>query len=146
SIDALRVQEHVHGHLAWLAVIALAHPAILLRRAGRRAHLAVGLAGSIVTVAAAIGVGMYDDYRGKLRQPIFASSARLGYLFERKEHLAFGVVAFAWIGAITYAAAVVAEAELCESLRRVAQRAFILSAALALVAAALGTAVATFKT
>jgi hypothetical protein len=146
SSDALRMQEHVHGHLAWLAVVALVHPAVLLRRVGRRAHLAVGLAVVLVTVAAAMGVAMYDDYREKLRQPIFASSVGMGYLFERKEHLAFGVVAFAWIGAITYAAGVVAGAELRESLRKVAHRAFIVSAALALVTALLGTAVATYKT
>ena len=36
--DAARVGEHIHGHLGWLAAVALAHPAILLRQLGRRAH------------------------------------------------------------------------------------------------------------
>jgi hypothetical protein len=111
----------------------------LLRRAGRYAHLSVGLAVALVTVAAAMGVAMYDDYREKLRQPIFASSVRMGYLFER-------VAAFAWIGAITYVAGVVADAQLRELLWMVFRRAFIVSAALALATAVLGTAVATYRT
>ena len=100
----------------------------------------------LVTVAAALGLSFYDAYREKLRQPIFASAPAIGYLFERKEHLAFGVVAFAWIGAIAYTAAIPADAALRELLRRVAHRAFVISAALAVVAAVLGTAVAAYKT
>jgi hypothetical protein len=146
ALDPVRIQEHVHGHLAWLAAIALAHPAILLRRTARRAHVAVALAVGVVTLAAGMGLGIYDAYRERLRQPIFVSSPRIGYFFERKEHLAFGVVAFAWIGAIAYWAAIIAEAELRDSLRRVAYRAFVISAALAVVTAVLGTVVATYKT
>jgi hypothetical protein len=136
----------VHGHLGWLAVLALVHPAILLRRTGRRAHWAVGLAVGVLTLAAAVGISSYQAYREKLRQPLFASYAALGYLFERKEHLAFAVLAFTWVGAITYAAAIVAESELRESLWRASQRAFLIAAALAAVTAALGTAVAVYKT
>jgi hypothetical protein len=117
-----------------------------LRRIGRRAHLAVGLGVAVVTLAAAMGISIYDAYRERLRQPIFASSFGVGYLFERKEHLAFGVVVFAWIGAIAYAAATVAQAELRESLRRVAHRAFVISAGLAVITAVLGTAVAAYRT
>jgi hypothetical protein len=145
-LEFLRVREHVHGHLGWLAALALIHPAILLRRAGRRAHWAVGFAVGLVTVAAAMGLSFYDAYRERLRQPIFASAPAIGYLFERKEHLAFGVVAFTWIGAITYAAAISADATLRDPLRRVAHRAFVISATLAVIAATLGTAVAAYKT
>ena len=144
--DPLRIQEHLHGHLAWLAAVALVHPAILLRRSTRRAHLAVGISVALVTTAAAMGLSMYDGYREKLRRPLFESSIAMGYLFERKEHLAFGVLAFAWIGAITYAAAIVADAELRESLRRVAYRGFVISAALAVITALLGTIVASYRT
>jgi hypothetical protein len=144
--DPLRLKEHVHGHLGWLAAIALVHPAILLRRTGRRAHLAVGISLALVTTAAAIGLAMYDGYREKLRRPIFASSVAMGYLFERKEHLAFGVLAFAWIGAIAYAAAILADAELRELLRRVAYRGFVISAVLAVITAVLGTVVASYQT
>jgi hypothetical protein len=144
--DPLRIKEHLHGHLAWLSAVALVHPAILLRRTTRRAHLAVGISVALVTAVAAIGLAMYDGYREKLRRPIFASSMAMGYLFERKEHLAFGAVAFAWIGAIAYAAAIVAEASLRESLRRVAYRGFVISAVFAVITAVLGTIVASYHT
>jgi hypothetical protein len=141
-----RLQEHLHGHLGWLAAIALAHPAILLRHTSRRAHWAVGLAVGLVTLAGALGTAMYPAYRETLRQPIFASSAAVGYLFERKEHLAFGVVMLAWAGGTAYAAATLADGGVRESLRRAAHRAFVVAAALAVVTAALGTFVAAYKT
>jgi hypothetical protein len=142
-LDPLRIQEHVHGHLGWLAAIALAHPAVLLRR-GRRANLAVALAVALTTLAAALGVAMYGAY--KLRQPIFVSSAAVGYLFERKEHLAVGVVGFAWTGAVTYVAAAFAEPTMSALFRKASHRAFVAAAALAVVTAALGTIVAAYRT
>jgi hypothetical protein len=142
----LRVEEHLHGHLGWLAAIALAHPAVLLRNTWRRAHWAVGLAVGTVTLAAGLGVSMYPAYRETLRQPIFASSTAMGYLFERKEHLAFGAVMLAWAGAITYAAATCSDGKVRESLRKAAHRAFVAAAVLAVVTAALGTIVAAYKT
>jgi hypothetical protein len=142
----LRLQEHLHGHLGWIAAIALVHPAILLRHTGRRAHWAVGLAVGLVTLAAVLGATMYPAYRDTLRQPIFASSATIGYLFERKEHLAFGVVMFAWTGGIAYSAAMLAEERVREFLRRAAHRAFVVAAVLAFATAALGTVVAAYKT
>jgi hypothetical protein len=145
SLDPLRVQEHVHGHLGWLAAIALVHPAILLRR-GRRAHLAVAFAVGVATLAAGLGVAMYDAYREKLRQPIFVDSVAVGYLFERKEHLAVGVVGFAWTGAITYVAASFADAALSRAFRKAAHLAFVVAATLAVVTAALGTIVAAYRT
>jgi hypothetical protein len=145
-LDPLRVEEHLHGHLGWLAAIALAHPAILLRRTQRRAHLAVGLAVALVTLAAGIGVNMYPAYRETLRQPIFVGSARLGYLFERKEHLAFGAVMLAWTGGVAYAATWFAVGGVRASLGRVAHWAFVAAAVFAVVTAALGTVVAAYKT
>jgi hypothetical protein len=146
SFDPLRVMEHVHGHLGWLAAIALMHPAILLRHAQRRAHWSVALGVGIVTLAAAFGVAMYPAYRETLRQPIFASSAAVGYLFERKEHLAFGAVMLSWVGGVAYAVAMLAHGAVRLSLRRVAYRAFVAAAALAVVTAALGTVVAAYRT
>ena len=101
-LDPLRVQEHVHGHVGWLAALALVHPAILLRRTKRKAHLSVLLATSVATLAGVIGVVMYGDYRDKLRQHIFQQARVMGYLFERKEHLAFGAIFLAWAGALAY--------------------------------------------
>ena len=53
---------------------------------------AVFLGTTLVTLAAAAGVVLYPQYRATLRQPIFAGAPVLGYLFERKEHIAFAAV------------------------------------------------------
>jgi hypothetical protein len=146
NVDRVRWVEHIHGHLGWLAAMALVHPAILLRRSERRAPLSVALAAAIVTLVGALGITLYVPYRDELRQPIFAHAPTIGYLFERKEHLAFGAILFAWAGALTYAAASPVAGRLRESLRRTAHWAFVASAVLAVVVAALGTIVATYKT
>jgi hypothetical protein len=146
QLDSLRIAEHVHGHLGWLAAIALVHPAILLRRTSRRAHLAVALAAGTVTVVGAVGVSLYGSYRDKLRQPIFAHAPSIGYLFERKEHLDFGAILFSWAGALAYAAATRADGGVRESLRRAAHWAFVAAAVLAIATAALGTVVAAYRT
>ena len=145
-LEPLRVAEHVHGHLGWLAAIALVHPAILLRRAKRRAHLAVGLAVGVVTLVGGLGAAMYPDYRDKLRQSMFQHAPSMGYLFERKEHLAFGAILLAWAGAVAYLAAARLEGDPREHLRKAAHWSFVAAAALALVTAALGTVVAAYKT
>jgi len=146
ALDLVRLQEHVHGHVGWLAAATLVHPAILLRRVNRRAHVSVALAVAVVTLAAAMGVAMYTRYRDSLRQPIFAGSAAVGYLFERKEHLAFGAVALAWAGGASYAASSWAADELRRPLRVAAHRAFVAAALFASASALLGTIVAAYKT
>ncbi len=147
-LDPFRVGEHVHGHLGWLAAIALAHPAILLRNYRRRAHLSVTLAVAVGTLAGAIGASLYPAYREKLRQPIFAQAPSVGFLFERKEHLAFGALLFAWTGAVAYwgANARYVDVGLRTSLRRTAHWAFVASALLAFATATLGTVVAVYRT
>jgi hypothetical protein len=145
SLDTLRLFEHVHGHLGWLSAAVLLHPAIVLRRASRRAHLAVGLATGFVTVAAALGAWLYVGYREHLKQRIFIESPAIGLVFERKEHLAFGAVMLAWIGCIAYLAAPRAADPLRATLRKIASRAFAFAAALAVVVALLGTTVAIYK-
>ncbi len=145
ALDSLSLTEHVHGHLGWLAAATLVHPAIVLRQAARRAHLAVGISTALVTVAAALGVWLYTPYRQRLRQGIFIHAPAFGYLFERKEHLAFGAVLLAWTGAAAYFAAPSVAGELRERLRTIAFLAFLSSAALAVLVAALGTVVAVYK-
>jgi hypothetical protein len=149
-VDPVRLLERVHGHLGWLAVAALAHPAILLRDRRRRAHLSVALSVGFITLAAAIGVGLYPSYSAGLKPQIFVQDPRIGLLFERKEHLAFGAVVLTWTGAIAYIAALrvqrqQASATLHAELRRLAFRAYIGAVALAAIVAALGTWVATYK-
>ncbi len=145
-IDPVRIQEHVHGHLGWLAAISLVHPAIVLRRAKRRAHLAVGLSVGIVTLAGGLGAYMYAPYRDRLRQSMFQHAPAIGYLFERKEHLAFGAFLLAWAGTLAYFAALKLEGTTRDRLRRAAHWSFVAAAAMAVVTAALGTVIAAYKT
>ena len=145
QLDALRLIEHVHGHLGWLAAAILVHPALVLRRRARPAGLAVGLATAFVTVAAAMGAWLYVAYRERLKQGIFQHAPTIGLLFERKEHLAFGAVVLAWAGAAAYFAAPHASAATRERLRTIACRAFTAAAALALLVAVLGTIVAVYR-
>ncbi len=145
--DAARVGEHVHGHLGWLAAVALIHPAILLRRRERRADGSVALAVAIVTLAGALGAGLYPSYRERLKQPLFLQARSLGYLFERKEHLAFGAILFAWVGALTYAAALkYVDVGERDAMRKAAHWAFVAAAILSVATAVLGTVVASYKT
>jgi len=145
-LDPVRIQEHVHGHLGWLAAIALVHPAILLRRTKRNADLSVALAVSVVTLVGGLGVAMYGDYRDKLRQPIFQHAPAIGFLFERKEHLAFGAILLAWAGAVAYVGATKLEGDERERLRKAAHWAFVAAAAMAVATAVMGTVVAAYKT
>ena len=144
AVTVLRLVEHVHGHLGWLAAAVLVHPAVLLRHKTRRAHAAVGSAAALVTLAAALGAWLYVGYREHLKQRLFLESRSLGLLFERKEHLAFGAVLLAWAGAAAYFASARAHGVTREHLRTIAYRAFSLSATLAVVVAVLGTTVAVY--
>jgi hypothetical protein len=143
--DPIRVLEHVHGHLGWLATAALLHPALLLRNPRRKAHLSVGLATAFVTVTGALGAYLYEPYRDNVKQQLFIHTPDVGYLFERKEHLAFGAVLLAWAGAIAYAAATRAEEPVRGSLRTFAFRAFAFACLLAVCTAVLGVAVAVVR-
>jgi hypothetical protein len=145
AYDVVRVLEHVHGHLGWLTSAALLHPAILLRRTNRKAHLSVALATGFVTVTGGLGLWIYEPYRVRIKQSIFLEARWVGFLFERKEHLAFGAIVLAWAGATAYTLALEKPDTLRQPLRTFAHRAFVASCSLALLAAALGTAVASFK-
>ncbi len=172
TLDPLRLLEHVHGHLGWLAAAALVHPAILLRHRRRRAHVSVALAVTLVTAVGGLGVAIYGDYRDRLKQSMFIHAPRVGWLFERKEHLAFGAVVLAWAGAFAYfasragpgiggparpgpssdASGGLGEADgpsgpdVREALATFAFRAFVVACVLALATAALGTVVAVVQT
>jgi len=145
TFDIARVAEHVHGHLGWLAVAVLAHPAIVLRRPKRRADLAVALAAVLPTVAGALGMWVYGPYRDRIKQGIFIDARWVGLLFERKEHLAFGAILLSWAAAAAYGLAIRTEGPARDGLRVFAFRGFVAAAALAAVAAVLGTTVASFR-
>ena len=141
----LRLLEHVHGHLGWLSVVALLHPAILLRQRRRRARLSVSLSTGLVVVTALLGAYVYPSYRDRIKQHLFIEAPKLGWMFERKEHMAVGAVAFALIGCVSHLALPLAGGEPAESLARLAHWAFVLAFTFALAAAVLGVAVASCK-
>jgi hypothetical protein len=139
----VRALAHVHGHLGWLAVAALAHPAWLLRTGERRARGAVGGATALTTLAVGLGLWLYPHYRACIKHDLFVEAAAFGWLFERKEHAAFGALAFAWAGCLAHAATPPAgEPAQKRSLARAAWVAFVCATLCALGAAAAGTAVA----
>lgn len=143
-LDIGRVAAHVHGHLGWLGVALLAHPAIVLYRRRAGGGLAVTLAAGVVTVASAMGFGIYGRYRAEVRQSLFIDAPTLGYLFERKEHLAFGACMLAYAGALLF---IVSRQKGPERrrLRRSAALAFTLSTVLAAAAATMATIVASYR-
>jgi hypothetical protein len=142
----LRVLEHIHGHLGWLSVAALAHPAILLRNTKRRARLSVSLATGFVVATALFGVAIYPLYREKIKQHIFIEAPRVGWMFERKEHLAVGAVALALAGCVSHLALpLVADENIKRTMARLAHRAFLVAFVLALLVAILGVSVATYR-
>jgi hypothetical protein len=144
----LRLLEHIHGHLGWLSVAALLHPAILLRQRKRRARLSVALATGLVVVTALLGAYFYPAYRERIKQHLFIDAPKLGWMFERKEHIAVGAVAFALVGCVAHLAlplvASVGEPSLAR-LARLSHWAFMLAFAFALVSAVLGVSVASYR-
>ncbi len=145
-LDPIRLAERIHGHLGWLAAIALLHPAILLRDHRRRAHLSVGLAVGGITAVFTIGCLIYGAYRDHLRQSLFQHAPAIGYLFERKEHLAFGALLLAWGGGFAYVAALRVDGPPRDALRRASHWAFVIACLLALVTASLGIVISAYKT
>jgi hypothetical protein len=138
-----RVVEHVHGHMGWLASLALVHPAILLRRTKRRALFATAAATVLVTLTAVMGAAMYPEYRTAIKPALFAEAPSLGWAFERKEHLATAAVLLAWAGLFAHLAAHRPNGRNeAERLARLAHGAYVAAAFSALLAASLGIAVA----
>ena len=141
----LRALERIHGHLGWLAIAALLHPAILLRNPRRRAPLSVGLATLLAVATALLGVTIYPSYRELLKQRIFIEHPSLGWTFERKEHLAVGAVSFALVGCVAHLALPLFEEPARAHVARLAHRAFIVACVLAAIVGGIGIAVATYK-
>ncbi|MFO0678131.1 MAG: hypothetical protein U0169_16470 [Polyangiaceae bacterium] len=134
----MRLLVALHGHAGWLVVALLAHPVVLLRTDGRKAPWSVGLATTSVTAVALAGGWLYVRYRALVRTDLFRSAPGVGWLFERKEHLALGAVLFAWTGAAAYLAAR-RRADERAAWRRVARGSFAVATLLAACVAAFGT-------
>lgn len=136
----LRLLERVHGHLGWLAALALVHPAILLRNPKRRARLSVVLATALAVATGGLGAFIYPSYSRQLRRSIYVASRAHGLLFERKEHLAFFAIGLAIAGTALHLGRGESPAK-----SRAAWLAFVASATLAIVVATMGTIIASFK-
>ncbi len=145
KVEVLRILERVHGHLGWLAAVALVHPAIVLRNPRRRARLAVVLATATATLAGGLGALIYDDYSRTLRRAIYLASVKHGLLFERKEHLAFAAIALAWAGCALHLSARGNDPG-ARHRARAAWIAFVASAALTIAVATMGIVVSSFRT
>jgi hypothetical protein len=146
TVLLLRALERIHGHLGWLSVVALLPPTILLRNPKRRARLAVSLTTLVVVATAWLGVTIYPEYRSRIKQHIFIEVPKLGWMFERKEHLAVGAVAMALVGCVAHLSLpVFADDGIRRTVARLAHRAFVASFVLALLVAVLGVAVASYK-
>jgi len=141
---ALRLLEHVHGHFGWLSVVALSHPAVLLRARPRRALLSAALATTLVTLTGAAGALLYPAYRTQVKVAVFSASTAYGNAFERKEHLAVAAVALAWVGLAAHIAEC-RQRSLYLVSGRVSFLAYASAALLSLVSATLGVAVAAFR-
>ncbi len=142
----LRVLERIHGHLGWLAVASLLHPAILLANPKRRARLSVVLSTLMVALTCGLGVWIYPEYRARIKQHIFIELPKLGWMFERKEHLAVGVGVFTLLGCLAHLSAPMFEDEPTRLVvSKTAHRAFVIAFVLALIVAVLGVSVASYK-
>ena len=143
GLAALRSIARLHAWVAWLATAALAIAAVAHAR-GRRGATAVGaIAAVLVLATSALGLAMHDGYRARLRQKLFLASMTLGWLFERKQHLAFGAALLAVSAATTsIAERRAADGSLARELRRAALIGWIASATLAIAASCASAIVA----
>jgi len=145
SPATLQLVARAHAVVAWLATAALvvAAPRLIGRRRDR-VTLAIAAAAALgITIAGGLGVLLEAAYRSQIRQQLFVRSPALGWLFERKEHLAFGAILLAWCALSTTAAArITREPERAKDLQRAARLAGITAAALALAASVMSAIVA----
>jgi len=99
SVEALRALERAHGIAAWIATAALFAAVWVAFRRPLRRRLGVfsaGIAALSITLAGALGLLLEEPYRARIRQRLFVATPGLGWLFERKEHLAFGAILLGW--------------------------------------------------
>ncbi len=146
SLVVLRVLERIHGHLGLLSVAALLHPAVLLRNPRRRARLSASLAAAFPLATALLGASLYPEYRSRIKQHLFIDAPRIGWLFERKEHLAVGAVALAIAGCLAHLSLpALADDGTRRTVAALAHRAFVAAFVLALLVAIFGVTVASHR-
>ena len=144
SPDALHLLARAHGVAAWIATATLtAALPLLIRARGARITAAItALATVAITICGGLGALLEAAYRSRLRQQLFVRSPSLGWLFERKEHLAFGAIVFAWCTLSTMVAARLSrDPRRVNDLHAAARLAAIASAGLALAASVMAAIV-----
>jgi len=146
SPGAIATVARLHAVLAWAATAALlAAPWIARSGAARRLRRGVR-AGAIALLLAtsALGLALHDTYRAKIRQHLFISAPDIGWLFERKLHLAFAsaLLGVGALAALFWLERTPADAPERRELGRGAALAWGASAALALAASIAGAIVA----
>lgn len=145
SHATLHLVAQAHAVAAWLATAALAAALLLVLRA-RRARLTAAVSAAaalLITIAAGLGVLLDAPYRARLRQRLFVSAPDLGWLFERKEHVAFAAVVLAWCALAALASGRLArDPERKGDLDRAARLAAVAAVALALAASVMAAIVA----
>lgn len=134
---AARALAHLHGSAGWLAALALAHPAFMLRRPRRRTLGVAVVATVLVTSAGVLGALVYPRYRTDLKPALWAATPWVGALFERKEHLGVLAVVLAWAGLALCALAARHDPDR-DDVARAARVAYAGAAAAALTSAAAG--------
>ena len=145
SPDALHLIARAHGVVAWIATAALAVALPQIFRAARgRVTIAISAAAAAaITLCGVLGVLLEAAYRSRIRQQIFVRSPSLGWLFERKQHLAFGAIVLAWCTLSTMVAAQLSrDPERARDLHAAARLAGIVAAGLALAASVMAAIVA----
>ena len=99
GFDVVRIAEHIHGHLGWLAAAALTHPAILLRKTKRKAHLSVALSTGFATSQGVLGAWLYGPYRDQLKQRIFIDDVVVVSAQHVRRSLGARLALILWCGA-----------------------------------------------
>lgn len=139
---SLRALAYVHGHLGWLAALALAHPAVMLRRPRRRVLAVSTVATLLVSAVAAMGALLYPPYREVVKPGLSATAPLAAALFERKEHLGVLALVLAWAGLVLVALGRAAAADDRREIGRAAFAAYAGASVAALGSAAAGLVVA----
>ncbi|UQA61998.1 hypothetical protein [Polyangium aurulentum] len=143
TLDVVRKVAIAHGVISWVAALALLAVTLRLflrRPNARRLFAQAAATTALACLSFASGALLEAPFRTHLRQRLFLASRSLGWLFERKLHLAFGSLLFALCALAALLAASRAERAsapldpIAASLARAARFAYAASALFALFA------------
>jgi len=101
-MNPLLLLEKLHGHIGLMAFALCLHPWFSLRqrnRPTRGTRIGGYLASAFVALCSVLGWIVYPSYRTDVKPELYRLSARVGDLFEFKEHLAWYALCLALTGA-----------------------------------------------